>query len=675
MASIPNEFPISLKSWPSSNNNDSTSLPGLIQRVNFERGGFRDISEESLRQEIAETEAESSNGEEDGSSEEGEREEEPDRMKELMTARDEMLVQLEAAHHGAALALDFVSLLLSKDTPVQAGLSMTPQLREMVGTGTLGADKIQASRVTDTQKENNKRVAKGWKIQNLNKTVDTILESAARLEKEMETETKYWEQVLAVSENGWAVCRLPNEKHTLGVRFGFSEAAPAFKNQSLAALRRNPDGTISLDQGVSSTEPQCVRVRVQVDGINTGSSTIPRPVPEDAPIESLILQARNTIFSTELWQELSRESRTLGAFNVRYKGDPLTFPLDSERTILLDPVILGDSAPSPPGPDDSTAEGIAIALNLLLAYSHRQNHRRRTQIPAPISAAKRPNPPYNLLRSLITRHSHQQTITSLHNLLAPLCAMLKSASLTPTPTYTIIHSPSQPPPFANFSLAERTIFSLTDRLESIATLKLTADTILTITSRTSQFPVAGTSFGLSLNQESELNATCVTPPAIADVKGVEEYVFFATSCALASLFTSSDVDDSSWIRTAQPNVLRKLFQGGRAKQLVFNVSRMKTGTKGVKGNCILSVAWEWMRHDSWSAGSENALKHKEANEFGEKRGQQGVYEWRHVPGWDEGEGQVMKGLEGIVTDAGRDEGADGTRLRQKSGREPAFKGN
>jgi mediator of RNA polymerase II transcription subunit 17 len=96
-------------------------------------------------------------------------------------------------------------------------------VKEMAGTGTLGMDKIQASRVTDAQKEDNKRVAKGWKIQSLNKTVDTILESATRLEKEMETETKYWEQVLAVSDNGWAVCRLPNEKHTLGVRFGFSE--------------------------------------------------------------------------------------------------------------------------------------------------------------------------------------------------------------------------------------------------------------------------------------------------------------------------------------------------------------------------------------------------------------------------------------------------------------------
>lgn len=128
-----------------------------------------------------------------------------------------------AAHHGAAFALDFVSLLLSKDTPVQASLTMAPDLKELVGVGTLGADKIHTSRVTEAKKNDNKRIAKGWKIQNLNKTVDTILESATRLEKEMETETKYWEQVLAVSDRGWAVCRLPNEKHTLGVRFGFSE--------------------------------------------------------------------------------------------------------------------------------------------------------------------------------------------------------------------------------------------------------------------------------------------------------------------------------------------------------------------------------------------------------------------------------------------------------------------
>jgi mediator of RNA polymerase II transcription subunit 17, fungi type len=120
-------------------------------------------------------------------------------------------------------ALDFVSLLLSKDTPVQAGLTISPQLRELVGMGTLGADKLHAPRITDAQKQDNKQIAKGWKAQSLNKTVDSILASATRLEKEIELETKYWEQVLAVSDSGWSVCRLPNEKHILGVRFGFSE--------------------------------------------------------------------------------------------------------------------------------------------------------------------------------------------------------------------------------------------------------------------------------------------------------------------------------------------------------------------------------------------------------------------------------------------------------------------
>ncbi|TVY54779.1 Mediator of RNA polymerase II transcription subunit, partial [Lachnellula suecica] len=611
MSSIPPDFPISLKSWPSSSSSDPSSLATLIQRINIERGGFRDISEESLRQEIAEEEAAAATSaeEEDDSSEEEDGEDEPDRMKELMTARQEMMVQLEGAQQAAGFALDFVSLLISKDKPVEASTTLSAQLKDLVGTGTMGADKIHASRVTDVQKENTKRVAKGWKIQSLNKTVDTILESATRLEKEMETETKYWEQVLAVSESGWA-----------------KSAAPAFKNQSLGALRRNPDGTISLDQGLASTDPQCVRVRIQTDGVNTGSSEVPRPAAEDAPIESLILQARNTIFSTELWQELNREARTLGAFDVRSKGDTLTVPLSAEKTIVLDLVPLGDSAPPPPGPDDSIAKGLSLCLHLLLSYSHRQNHRRRTTIPPPISATKRPNPPYSLLRALITRHSHQKAVTSLHTLLAPLCAVLKSTSLSPVPTYSITHTALQTT-IKNFSLAERTILSLTDRLESIITLKLTLETTLTITSRTSQTPIAGTIFNLSLNPESELNATCSAPPSLPTIQAVEEYVFFATSCALARLYTSSKPDESGWGRTAHPNILRKLFTGGQAKQLVFDTSRVKTDTKGVKGNCMLRVAWEWMRHDAWSISSEPSKKLAESMAFGNERKAQDVYEW------------------------------------------------
>jgi mediator of RNA polymerase II transcription subunit 17 len=96
MASIPNEFPLSLKSWPSTKAKDSSALADSIRRINIERGGFINISEDGLYQEIAEAKA-GNEAEENGSSEEEEEdaEEEPDRLKELMNAKGEMLMQIE----------------------------------------------------------------------------------------------------------------------------------------------------------------------------------------------------------------------------------------------------------------------------------------------------------------------------------------------------------------------------------------------------------------------------------------------------------------------------------------------------------------------------------------------------------------------------------------------------
>jgi mediator of RNA polymerase II transcription subunit 17 len=92
MGSIPNNFPVSLKTWPSSNSSDRNDLSKIIERINIERGGFQNITEESLRQEIAEAELDS--GSENDSSD-AESEEEPDRLKQLMTARDEIIGQVE----------------------------------------------------------------------------------------------------------------------------------------------------------------------------------------------------------------------------------------------------------------------------------------------------------------------------------------------------------------------------------------------------------------------------------------------------------------------------------------------------------------------------------------------------------------------------------------------------
>ena len=69
----------------------------------------------------------------------------------------------------------------------------------------------------------------GWRMKSLNSAADSLLKSASRLEEEVEKETRYWSQTLAVKEKGWSLSRLPREKHTLGVRYGFAEGETRMK--------------------------------------------------------------------------------------------------------------------------------------------------------------------------------------------------------------------------------------------------------------------------------------------------------------------------------------------------------------------------------------------------------------------------------------------------------------
>ncbi len=105
---------------------------------------------------------------------------------------------------------------------------MSPYLKQNLPMGSLGAEIMQKPQLSDEDKRDDEMVSLGWKMQSLSNTADSLLKSATRLEQEMELETKYWEQVLAIKEEGWSLCRLPREKHTLGVRYGFAEGNTLF---------------------------------------------------------------------------------------------------------------------------------------------------------------------------------------------------------------------------------------------------------------------------------------------------------------------------------------------------------------------------------------------------------------------------------------------------------------
>jgi len=121
------------------------------------------------------------------------------------------------------LSLEFVSLLLSKETPVQAGITLSKQLRDMVGIGTLGATLLSTPDVTDDKVRESHEIAAGWTIIDINKIRDASAKAHATLEKEIALEATYWDDIIDVTESGWSVSRMPQARHRLGVRFGSLE--------------------------------------------------------------------------------------------------------------------------------------------------------------------------------------------------------------------------------------------------------------------------------------------------------------------------------------------------------------------------------------------------------------------------------------------------------------------
>ena len=93
-STIAEELSLSLKSWPT-RNLDIESLPFLISRINEQRGGFRNVSEEGLEDEIRALNA----GQLEPESETNEQQEEdsPDpksRREALVAAREEIIKQI-----------------------------------------------------------------------------------------------------------------------------------------------------------------------------------------------------------------------------------------------------------------------------------------------------------------------------------------------------------------------------------------------------------------------------------------------------------------------------------------------------------------------------------------------------------------------------------------------------
>ncbi|AEO65691.1 uncharacterized protein THITE_2112931 [Thermothielavioides terrestris NRRL 8126] len=436
-----NDRPFSLQPRPPPGRGPQ-SITEFIRRVNAEPGGFRGINTAELRAQLLNRQ-QNGDGDNDAhgddrdidmtgaSSEAGS---DVAETKDVAIARDELLRAVHQTHQTSMFALDFVSLLLSKENPAQAVATFSPGLRDMVGIGTLGATMLAAPTVlTQARVPDNKMVAIGKRLMDLNKAADTALAASKRLQREIGYETKYWSEVLAVSERGWQTFRMPNEPQTMGVKFGFSNAAPEFKLNSIAPMRRAADGSVRLEPGKMARGSKRLRVSILENGVVVGRSSLPRPLPPDAPLQDRVKEARDTIFAQELWQEINRERRGLNTRTIGFEGSVVACPLDATRSASIQLATLDEeeaAAEDRSGEQDALADWLCTTFNLLLSNSHRANEQRRSER----SLDKGPAPPYSILTPLVTYFEYDKCVQQCAQKLAAFIAVLRGSGLGGTVT-------------------------------------------------------------------------------------------------------------------------------------------------------------------------------------------------------------------------------------------------
>ena len=298
---------------------------------------------------------------------------------------------------------------------------------------TLGAEILEPSSISEAKLTHDRLVSTGWKLQALNSAADSMLRSASKLEEEMEKEAKYWDQILKVKEKGWAISRMPNESHTLGVRFGFLESSPEFRNKSMAALRRGDNGKINLDFAKGFQTNKVLQARVMYNNITVATSQVESDKMDDDFLETGILKARNNVFDAELFSELLRESRDLGMQGVRSSKSRISVPLH-DNVILVIEMANRNTAYHPIDRSSQQFERVPqlvlTMLRILLCHSHAVHYRQRTAQPPVIGGKQRTRSSPALLRPILAYLNHRNNRQNFSSEMAKLSTILHNAAVS-----------------------------------------------------------------------------------------------------------------------------------------------------------------------------------------------------------------------------------------------------
>ncbi|KAK4939125.1 RNA polymerase II mediator complex subunit [Elasticomyces elasticus] len=412
---------------PSSRSED---LQSQILRVIAQKGHFRNVTEEGLRAEIhgkaptvvkgAIPENEAQGGEDDTPQKRQER---------LWKRREEMIERLSYAQNEILCALDFVSLLISKQwVPAQG--SMSPALKEAVPVGTLSGRTLKNKTLPASSRRLLTSLSRGWRSEGFRSASEKLAATSSRLRNDAERESEYWAQIANLTTNGWAVSRLPRDRKAIGVHFGFAESAPQFRDRGFALLRQSDDGSVFLDRPSNPRRRTALGVSVIRDNAKTGYFHFRTAKGGQAgDINQQLRDMRDSLFEEELFYEVCREARVAANQGIHIRAEAVEIEVggDYQLSLAYGPEQEDDIPTN--AEDKLIAEFVAVSLRLLLSAAHEANLSRRSQKPPPMTLKPRPGPEYALIRPVLAHLRHKAEATAFWNSCQALLRPFKQAGI------------------------------------------------------------------------------------------------------------------------------------------------------------------------------------------------------------------------------------------------------
>ena len=328
-----------------------------------------------------------------------------------------------------------------------------------------------------------------------------------------------------------------------------------FHDRSLAALRRDTDGNVELDRGMRSSKDRVLRVRVLKQGKPTGSHGKVPDAFDDTPVQTLIMNARNSIFDEELHHELHREARNYTSHGIRCIDDRVLLPYTDEKEIEIDLLSSAEDEASIEVDisDDLVARSIAISLRILLSHAHRQNLRRRSLPPPRIIESKTPRPVYTILRPIVEKLQHRSVMKSVTEFLNQVSEPLLAAGLNlgieePMSPHKLKNPPTTSAP--SISVTETIINALTTSLQSSITIHFPSglNTVKLEVHTSLQQPISGTNLQSSilLSQPGSTIAGMPDSTQIRTAAALEDHLLHLIQLDILSLLVSSRAPGDGW---------------------------------------------------------------------------------------------------------------------------------